>query len=235
MTYDKPMHTMDAAMEVPYFRKTLLVEDQGLTRQAMKTLLVQCDPRLEIDEARDFDSAVALLAARQYDLMFLDYQLGAGQSGLDVLRWTAEHEIPVQVVMLSGQDDRETVMECIRAGASGFISKASEDGDATFRAALNTILAGQIYLPNTALGKGGFSPQPPKRSTFGGVALSPRLTETLGYICQGLSNKAIARKMGVSDNTIKEYSGDLLEKFGVRRRTELIVEMARRGLVIPRN
>ncbi|MUI14509.1 response regulator [Massilia dura] len=223
-------------METPHFRKTLLVEDQGLTRQAMKTLLIQCDPLLEVDEAGDFAGCTAALAARQYDLLFLDYQLGTGGCGLDVLHWIAERDMPIHVVMLSGQDDRETVMECIKAGASGFISKRSDEGDAVFRSALDTILRGQIYLPHTAMGKGGFSPQARlPMATLEGLALSPRLAEALGYLCQGLSNKGIARKMGLTENTVKEYSGDLLEKFGVRRRTELIVEMARRGIVIPRS
>jgi two-component system nitrate/nitrite response regulator NarL len=223
-------------MEPAYFRKALLVEDQALTRQAMKTLLAQCDPLLAVDEAGDVETCTRLLSTGAYDLMFLDYQLGRGQSGIEVLHWVAEHELPLHTVMLSGQDDRDTVMECIKAGASGFISKSSDEGNGVFRSALDTILRGQIYLPHTAMGKGGFSPSPTRPvATLAGLALSPRLAEALGYICQGLSNKAIARQMGLTENTVKEYSGDLLEKFGVRRRTELIVEMARRGIIIPRN
>jgi two-component system, NarL family, nitrate/nitrite response regulator NarL len=222
-------------MDAPQYRKTLLVEDQGLIRQAMKRLLIQCNPLLEIDEVASVDACIERLAGHSYDLMFLDYQLGGGRSGLEVLNWIAEHEVEVQTIMLSGQDDRETVMACIKAGAAGFISKSSDDGDAVFRVALETIMRGQIYLPHTAMGKGGFSPQA-ARPTYGteGMALSPRLAEALGYMCQGLPNKAIARKMGLTENTVKEYIGELLERFGVRRRTELIVEMARRGLVIPR-
>ena len=223
-------------MEPAFFRNALLVEDQALTRQALKTLLVQCDPLLSVDEAGDVDTCVGMLARGSYDLMFLDYQLGKGRSGMEVLRWVAEHELPLHTVMLSGQDDRDTVMECIKAGASGFISKSSDEGNLVFRSALDTILRGQIYLPHTAMGKGGFSPATTRpAASLEGLALSPRLAETLGYICQGLSNKSIARKMGLTENTIKEYSGALLEKFGVRRRTELIVEMARRGIVIPRS
>jgi len=223
-------------MQIPYFRRALLVEDQALTRQAMRTLLVQCEPMLEVDEAGDVATCINLLATGAYDLMLLDYQLGKGQSGIEVLKWVAEHDLPLHTVMLSGQDDRNTVMECIKAGASGFISKGSEEGNAVFRSALDTILRGQIYLPHTAMGRGGFSPQSVRATpSVEGLALSPRLAEALSYICQGMSNKSIAAKMGLTENTVKEYSGDLLEKFGVRRRTELIVEMARRGIVIPRS
>jgi len=226
------MRTIAASddMSLPYFTKTLLVEDQGLTRRAMKALLRLSDPHLVVDEARDFASCIACLAGGGHQLLFLDYQLGAGGSGLDVLRWIQERELAVRTVMLSAVDDRQTVLACIQAGASGFISKCSDgDGD-VFRTAIETILRGQIYLPRTALdrGRGGAA------AAVDALALSPRLAETLGYICQGLSNKGIARKMILSEHTVKEYSSDLLGKFGVRKRTELIVEMARRGIVIPR-
>ncbi len=69
--------------------------------------------------------------------------------------------------------------------------------------------------------------------TIESLDLPPRLTETLCYLLQGLSNRAIARKMNISENTAKEYSSDLLARFHVSRRTFLIVEMARRGIEMP--
>lgn len=224
-------------VETSYFKKTLLVEDEGVTRNAMKALLMQCDPRLEIEVAGSFDSCTERLVADRYDLLFLDFQLGEGGSGLDVLKWIRTAEIPIHTVMLSAQDDKETILACIQEGASGFVSKKSEADGNIFRTALDTILNGQIYLPSKTFGRGGHSPQsiaPPVRTTVESLQLSPRLMQTLGFICQGLPNKAIARSMNVTEGTIKEYTSALLKEFGVARRTELIVEMARRGLVIPR-
>jgi DNA-binding NarL/FixJ family response regulator len=219
------------AMTPAFFTNTLLVEDQGLTREALKTLLIQCDPRLEIDEANDYQSSIKLLHARKYDLLFLDFHLGAGCSGLDVLKWIRENSIGLHTVMLSAQDDKDTVLECIKAGASGFISKSSESARDEVKTALDTILSGQIYLPKSTFGKGGYSPtsQASKPTT-----IAPRLEQTLKFVCQGLSNKEIATRANLSEQTVKEYVSDLLRSFGVRRRTELIVEMARRGIVIPR-
>ncbi|MDR5857365.1 response regulator transcription factor [Caballeronia sp. LZ062] len=223
-------------MENGYFKTVLLVEDEGLTRSAMKTLILANEPLLEIDEADGFEQAKAKLSANSYDLMFLDYHLRGQATGMDLLNWIREEEREVQTIMLSAQDDRDTVLECIRNGACGFISKGSEQGAGVFREALKTILNGRVYLPNTVLGKGGHSPKPV--STHAGVTiesldLPPRLTETLRYLLQGLSNKAIARKMNISENTAKEYSSDLLARFHVTRRTFLIVEMARRGIEMP--
>jgi two-component system nitrate/nitrite response regulator NarL len=227
----------DSAMtDIPY-KRALLVEDQNLVALGMKTLIVQIAPMMEFDQAHDFDSAIGKLQERSFDLLFLDVDLGrASRSGLDVLQWIQEQELPIHTVMLSSNDDRGTVLKCIDAGASGFISKGSQDGEEVFRAAISTILSGQVFLPSTALGKGGFSPsvsQPPVSVKVESLGVSGRLAETLSYICLGMSNKAVARKMDVKEGTIKEYASDLYAKFGVRGRAELIVEMARRGVVVP--
>lgn len=224
-------------MDKPYFRKTLLVEDQGLTRHALRVLLAQSDPRLEIDEASDFATCIERLADGSYDLLFLDFHLGVGGSGLDVLKWIFDNEIAIHTVMLSAQDDRDTVLGCINAGASGFISKSGDGTGNVFKTALDTILAGQVYLPTSALGRGREVHMPfatARAPDIESLELAPRLAEALGYLCQGLSNKGIARKMSLSEHTVKEYSSDLLEKFHVSKRTELIVEMARRGIVMSR-
>lgn len=232
-----PYIVEDIIVETSYFNKTLLVEDEGVTRNAMKALLMQCDPRLEIHVASSFSSCIDRLEHGRYDLLFLDFHLGQEGTGLDILKWIRQQEIAIHTVMLSAHDDKETILECIGEGASGFISKKTNSEDNVFRTALDTILNGQIYLPNSTFGRGGFSPPPvvaPSPMSVESLQLSPRLTQTLGYVCQGLSNKAIARLMNVTEGTIKEYTGTLLKQFGVSRRTALIVEMARRGLVVPR-
>jgi len=222
-------------MDNKYFRHVLLVEDEGLTRVAMKSLILTSEPTLDIDEAASYETAIERLQSKAYDLIFLDYHIG-DRTGLDLLHWLQEHEHALHVVMLSAQDDRETVLDCIKNGAGGFISKASEEGGAVFRDALQTILTGRVYLPNSVLGKGGHTPQSPgpsKGTPIDSLNLPPRLAQTLRFVLQGLSNKAIARKMNISENTAKEYISDLLSRFNVSRRTFLIVEMARRGIEIP--
>ncbi|MBB5399106.1 two-component system nitrate/nitrite response regulator NarL [Paraburkholderia youngii] len=223
-------------MDNLFFRRVLLVEDEGLTRSAMKSLILSSEPTLDIDEAGSYEEAVERLQRDAYDLIFLDYQLGREHTGLELLHWVQQQELSLHVVMLSARDDRETVLDCIKNGAGGFISKASEEGGAVFREALQTILNGRVYLPNSVLGKGGHTPQAPAPSKgipIDSLNLPPRLAQTLRYVLHGLSNKAIARKMSITENTAKEYISDLLSRFNVSRRTFLIVEMARRGIEIP--
>ena len=147
-------------MENGNFKTVLLVEDEGLTRSAMKSLILANEPLLDIDEADGLEQAKEKLSAGTYDLVFLDYHLRGNSTGLDLLNWIGEQEREVQTIMLSAQDDRDTVLECIKSGACGFISKASEQGAGVFREALKTILSGRVYLPNSVLGKGGHSPKP---------------------------------------------------------------------------
>lgn len=102
--------------------------------------------------------------------------------------------------------------------------------------ALETVFAGRIFLPAEVFGRGGFSPTAAPRkqvATSESLGLSERLFETLYWVCQGYSNKLVARKMGISDETVrKDYVGKLLQKFRVTTRAELIVEVSRRGLAI---
>ena len=156
--YDKSIK--GTVMDNGYFKSVLLVEDEGLTRAAMKSLILASEPQLSIDEADGVDQAMSRIESKPYDLVFLDYRLRGDQTGLDLLKWMKERDHEVHCIMLSNQDDRDTVFECIKNGACGFISKASEEGGAVFQEALRTILSGRIYLPNTVLGKGGHSPRP---------------------------------------------------------------------------
>ena len=103
--------------------------------------------------------------------------------------------------------------------------------------ALDTVFQGNIFLPTTVIGPGGFRPSP----TIAPVSISPKTIsvtglslEVLYYLCQGLSNKAIANRMGSEEATVrKDYVPKLFKLFPVTRRTELLVEMSRRGLSIP--
>ncbi|MBR1147505.1 response regulator transcription factor [Bradyrhizobium sp. AUGA SZCCT0431] len=213
----------------------LLLEDQGLVRAGMRALIQVCEPLAAIQECSSFDEAVERASNHHFDIAFLDIDLKTEKSGLDVLRHLRSHDEDTRVVMLSGRSEREVVMECIGAGASGFILKDMEN-DGVFRRALDTIFQGSIFLPANVIGRGAFSPTAASRpGSIEGLGLSGRSLEALYYLCQGLPNKTIARRMGIEEGTIrKDYVPKLFRAFKVLRRTELVVEVARRGLVIPR-
>ena len=127
-------------------------------------------------------------------------------------------------------------MECLNEGASGYILK-DMDSEGLFRRALDTVFQGSIFLPANVIGRGGFSPAPagaPATVSADQLGIGGRSLEVLYYVCQGLPNKSIARNMGIEEGTVrKDYLPRLFRLFKVARRTELLIEVSRRGIVIP--
>ncbi len=215
----------------------LILEDQALVRAGMRALIQISEPHARIREAANYEEAVALAKAGPIDIAFLDVDLKADKSGLDFLKWLREGERDTRAIMLSGRAEKDLVMACLAEGASGYIVKDMES-DGLFRRALDTVFSGSIFLPATVIGRGGFSPSQPAApaavpaETLG---ISGRTLEALYYVCQGLPNKLIARNMGIEEGTVrKDYLPKLFRIFHVVRRTELMIEVSRRGIAVPR-
>lgn len=215
----------------------LIVEDQGLVRAGMKALLRITDPECKLVEASSYDQAIQLLDTLPFDIVFLDIDLRTLMSGMDILHYIKQHHVPTRVVMLSANDEREMVMSCISAGASGYITKSAGD-ETVFARALSVVLQDGVFLPASVVG--GLGPMSPSnwraQSKYAAdLGLAPRLCDALYYLCQGMPNKMIARRMGISEGTVrKNYVSELLRYFNVVRRTELIIEVARRGIKVPK-
>ncbi|GJH16136.1 response regulator transcription factor [Caballeronia novacaledonica] len=216
--------------------KVLLLEDEGVQRAGIRALIQMAAPRAQIHEASSYESAISAIQNVSFDIAFLDYDLRGAANGLDVLRKMRELDIDTRAIMLSSYRDRELVLACIDAGAAGFITKEM-DATNLFERALETVFMGGVFLPASALGKGGHSPASNVNVQGGDVdslGIRGRRLEVLYYLCQGLPNKTIARRMGVSEETIrKDYNPALFRVFGVARRTELILEVSRRNIVVP--
>jgi two-component system nitrate/nitrite response regulator NarL len=214
----------------------LLLEDQALVRAGLRELIQITEPRAQIEEASSYEEAAARLDSQTFDIAFLDIDLKGGRSGLDFLRHLRARELDTRAIMLSGRSEKEVVMECLNEGASGYILK-DMDSEGLFRRALDTVFQGSIFLPANVIGRGGFTPAAPAAPatvTAESLGIGGRSLEVLYYVCQGLPNKSIARNMGIEEGTVrKDYLPRLFRLFKVARRTELLIEVSRRGIVIP--
>ncbi len=209
--------------------KVLIVEDQQLVRAGIRMMLHIAEPHCVIVEAGSHADAMRRLDEHEFEVIFLDIDLRSEMSGIQTLGVIRAAGLPVKVVMLSGRDDPVTVMQCISAGASGFITKGQGD-ESVFSRALATVFGGGVYLPASIVGSNRLG----NASAAAELGLTPRLCDVLYYVCQGLPNKSIANRLGISEGTVRrDYVSDLLRFFKVARRTELIVEVARRGITIP--
>lgn len=225
-----------ARMDAQAQDNLLIVEDHGLVRAGMRSLLEVAAPRYRVHEESSYEGAIQRLTSMPFELVFLDIDLREEGSGIDILQFIRDRELPCRAIMLSGNDDRDTVLSCIALGASGYITKAVGDGR-IFERAIEAVLNDGVYLPASMIKRGARGSSAEADGAHGCTAeslgLSPRQCEVLYYLCQGLPNKSIANRMGIGEGTVrKSYVSDLLRFFGVTRRTELMIEVSRRRLKI---
>lgn len=213
----------------------LLADDHGLVRHGLQLLIAEAMPQLRVHLAGSLAETVQLLTtAGRFDLVLLDLTLSDvhGMAGLRRLR----EEFPyVPVVILSAQDDRDTVLAALDAGAMGFISKAAAPSE--LREALTRVLAEhRIHLPQSV--SGGMAANAPEGggrelSELSALGLTERQIEVLGYVVQGLRNKEIARLLDRSEVVVKKHVTATLQALGAPNRTKLLVLLSQRGYRVP--
>lgn len=217
----------------------LLLENDGLVRSGMKGLIQLAESQAEIHEACSYDEAIEIITRLKIDFAFLDYDLKSDKTGVDVLRHIRDLGYETRVLMLSAEQSKDFVMQCINEGASGYIPKAMDDDGSVFRRALDIALSGGIFLPqfifsdNSEYSSRDTSSQ--GQDLLETLNIRGRLLEVLYYVCQGYLYKTIANKMGITESTVRQdYVPKLLQLFKVARRTQLVAEVARRSIIIPK-
>jgi DNA-binding NarL/FixJ family response regulator len=204
----------------------IIVDDHPLFRGALGQALGDAFDNAEVLEAGSLDDLTDRLASgRETDLILLDLTMPGvhGVSGLLYLR--AEHpEVPV--VIVSASDDAGTIRQCLDCGASGFIPK-SQPVEA-IRDAIRKIMDGEVWLPADV----DLSAAPPGDAA-GLVSrlstLTPQQVRVLMMLGEGLLNKQIAFKLGVSEATIKAHVSAILQKLGVDSRTQAVIAINKIG------
>src|SRR5436190_1791314 len=204
----------------------IIVDDHPLFRGALGQALSAAFANAEVLEAGSLDELTDRLAmAGEIDLILLDLTMPGvhGVSGLLYLR--AQHpDIPV--VIVSASDDPGTIRHCLHCGASGFIPK-SQSVD-SIREAIRKILAGEVWLPpDIDLSS---APAEDNSELISRLAtLTPQQVRVLMMLGEGLLNKQIAFKLGVSEATIKAHVSAILQKLGVDSRTQAVIAINRIG------
>ncbi len=213
----------------------LLADDHGLVRHGLQLLLADVLPQLRVQLASSLAETVHLLqTAGRFDLVLLDLTL-SDVHGLAGLRRLREDFPYVPVVILSAQDDRDTVLAALDAGAMGFISKAASPTE--LKEALNRVLVDhRIHLPQSV--SGGMAAQPEasggrELSELSALGLTERQIEVLGYVVQGLRNKEIARVLDRSEVVVKKHVTATLQALGAPNRTKLLVLLSQKGYRVP--
>lgn len=214
--------------------RTLIVDDHLLFSAGLQLLLGATEGVGEVDCAASGAEALQRAAAVPYELVLLDWHLGREPSGVALIAQLREALPQARVVIVSGEVHPDLVHRAIEAGAVGFVPKESSP-DAMIRA-LRTVAHGGICLPSAALAT---APGEAARAGAGAElteigAAFPQLTarhvEVLARIVRGLSNKEIARDLGIADGTVKQHANAIFRELGLQNRTEAVYLLARMGV-----
>ena len=204
--------------------KILTIDDHEVVRRGIKDMFTK--ETATFGEARSGAEALALVRKQSWDIAVLDISLG-GRSGLEVLAELKQLRPRMPVLILSMHAEEQYAVRAFRAGASGYINKASS-GEELRRAILKIVKGGQyvgsslaekIVLQLSQLGK------VPHES------LSNREFEVLCSIASGKTVTEIASTLSLSNKTISTYRRRILDKMDMRTNAELMHYAIRNGLV----
>jgi len=217
--------------------KFLVVDDHELIREAMRGALTQLDHDAAILEACDSREATQLIEAHaDLDLILLDLNL-PDRDGFSVLVELRKSHPSISVVVMSAQQDRDSVVKALNLGALGFIPKSAQRK--VILGALQLVISGGIYIPPQALPSQEPSASPSSRSPMtkqqvadqpsvspADLGLTDRQVEVLSLMMQGKSNKAICRVLDLTEPTVKSHVSAILKALKVSNRTEAVVAVS---------
>lgn len=198
-------------------RRIMLIDDHALFRAGLRLVLLRsARVNPDIQEAGTVLEALSMLREQRLgpDLLLLDIAM-PGIDGLSGLRILGQSCPNSTIAVLSANDDPQMILNARDQGAAGFLSKESDVG--TIHQAINDLFDGHQYFPlSTAshLASKDLSPPPQK--------LTPRQLEVLALMAEGHTNKVIARKLTLSENTVRVHVSAILTYLDVNTRMEAV-------------
>jgi DNA-binding NarL/FixJ family response regulator len=216
--------------------RVLIADDQRVVREGLTMILKLLRDVDVVGTAADGNEAVALATELRPDVVLMDLRMPYCD-GVEATRLLREREPGIRVVVLTTYADDRSVLDAVRAGARGYLTK--DASGAQIRAAIHQVLQEQAAIdsavqrhlldaiaaapaPGPALGQPG-SGLPD--------GLTPREAEVLALIAAGLSNAEIAGRLTVSEGTVKSHVSHLLAKIGARDRAQAVAYAYQNQLV----
>jgi len=213
--------------------RVVLADDQRVVREGLGTLLGLIGGIEVVGTAADGHEALALALKLRPDVVLMDLRMPRCD-GIEATRLLREHDAGIKVLVLTTYADDRSVIDALRAGARGYLTK--DAGAAEIRAALERVTSGQPAIDPAvqqhlldAITAGGPGPDAEPAPKFPD-GLTAREAEVLCLIAQGLSNAEIADRLMVSQTTVKSHVNHVFAKIGVRARAQAVTYAYRHGL-----
>jgi DNA-binding NarL/FixJ family response regulator len=204
--------------------RVLVVDDHAVVRGGLVQLLEATDGIAVVGQGTDGAEAVRLAAELTPDVVLMDLQMPV-MDGVSATREILAGGHPCEVLVLTSYSDAERIVDALDAGAVGYMLKDAEPDDLV--AAVHAVAAGESPLhPRVArqlLTARSRTPAPAE-------ALTAREREVLALVRDGLANKQIARRLGISERTVKAHLTSVFSTIGVADRTAAALWAERHGL-----
>jgi DNA-binding NarL/FixJ family response regulator len=193
--------------------RVLIVDDHAVVRDGLARLLEHAADVDVVGTAADGEEAVAAVAGAAPDVVLMDLSM-PGVDGVAATRRILAEHAEVKVVVLTTFADQRRILDALDAGASGYLLKDASPDE--ILSAIRSVVAGGAPLdPKAArvLLDAQRAPKPERR-------LSAREREVLALLATGLANKQIARRLGITERTVKAHLTSIFQQLGVTDRTQ---------------
>ncbi|MFD3400057.1 response regulator [Kribbella sp. NPDC058693] len=202
--------------------RVALVDDHPVVRAGVRAILEGQEDLTVVGEASDARSAEQLVAALHPDVVLMDLNLGAGPGGAETTARLRALPEPPYVLVLTTYDTEADILSAIDAGASGYLLKDAPPDD-LFRAIRGTARGETVLAPTVAA-------RLVRRS---GPTLTDREVEILGLLATGMTNRTLARKLYVSEATIKSHLAHIYTKLEVDTRAAAVSRAIEQRIIRP--
>lgn len=216
--------------------KYLIVDDHALVAGALTLLLEDRDPEADVHTAATADAALELVDREgDADLLILDLSL-PGVTGTELMEEIARRQPMLNILVVSGLADQESIMRVLQLGAAGFVPKSLDTE--LLSSAIDFVLKGGVYIPSKLLTesqKDGFFTRTAARLKAPESApphLTDRQLDVLAQLAKGAPIKRICRELDLSEGTVKTHVAAIYRSFGASNRTEALIAARRAGFDI---
>ncbi|MCB8945988.1 MAG: response regulator transcription factor [Ardenticatenaceae bacterium] len=211
--------------------RILIVDDQRLMRDGLRTLLELEDDLDAVGEAHNGAAALAAYAQLQPDVVLMDIRMPE-MDGVEATRRICQQWPQAHILILTTFDEDNYVFEGLRAGAMGYLLK--DVSGAELAAAIRTVASGNALI-GSSIARKVLTELSRLPTTTDDIPLtdplSEREQEILQLIAQGYSNPQIAQQLHLAEGTVKNYVTNILQKTGSRDRTQAAVRARSLGLI----
>ncbi len=209
--------------------RVLIADDHALLRAGVVEFLSGVNPDWNFLQACTLDEVVDHLDETTVDLLILDLKM-PGMKGVNSVQALRTEHPALNIAVLTGSEDRATILECLSAGVHGYILKSAAAEQ--LLQAVSTILSGGVYVPPalTRVTQQAEEVAPPVLPTpWSGppVALTGRQLDVLRLLAEGQSTKEIARVLGLGVGTVKVHLAGVYRALGAHSRMEAVVKAGR--------